>query len=232
VALIRSIAPNGYDLATVQSSIIEGNSEDDSIERARHFYLKSDLTHDGIQDLMVILEENPKIENYKTKEPCETLDYDKGCRLIHGQRILNIYTQSTNETYRLILSKPDFVLTADEGGVWGDPLQEAKVNKKHAFIISYYGGSSDRWQISLTVQFRQASKEIKKSDFYIVGFDSLSMNTHELDDYEKISKNYITGREIYDKVVNGKRSIKTIYNKKPLVKLTDYRSDTLFSESE
>ncbi|MDF2538795.1 MAG: hypothetical protein K0S76_1816 [Herbinix sp.] len=59
-------------------------------------------------------------------------------------------------TYDLSVQDDDIILRADEGGVWGDPLDSISINRGSLFM-NFYGGSNYRWGYSY--QFRYLEKE-------------------------------------------------------------------------
>lgn len=219
VALVRSLAPANYDLAQVQTGVLQGETGIEAIKRGAQNYLYQDINKDGLKDLIAIYEQNPTLKNYQTDEPCEKIDYENSCDISYGPRLINIYLGQKNGSFNLALSKADYILAADEGGVFGDPLVGLTINKKQAFSIEVYGGSNWRWGYTDTVQFR-------KGDFYVIGKESTSGWTGD-GRFESKSENLITGEVVETSAKDG--DSETVVKKyrvpvQPLVKFSGYKN--------
>jgi hypothetical protein len=217
VELIRSLAPQNHDLAQVQTLLLRGESTEEALKFASQNYLLQDVNNDGLKDLVVIFEQNPTLKNWETDQPCEKLDYEKSCDVAHGPRIINFYLGQQDNSLKLVLSKASYILAADEGGVFGDPLVGLSINKKQSISIQFYGGSNWRWGYTDTVQFR-------KNDFYVIGKDSLYTFTGD-GRFNSKSENLLTGLVIEKSAKDGEANViekKYKVKVKPLVKFADY----------
>ena len=183
--LVRSLLPSGTDVAQVQALLMIGGAESEALRAAAENLVIHDFNSDGRNDVAVIVDENPRLENWETNEKCDKYDPVTGCELAYGKRYLDIHLAQTDGTYSLALSSQPLVLRADEGGVWGDPLVGLSANKKGSLLLNFYGGSAWRWSQTHTVQFRQ-------DDFYLVGRTEQSMWVGDMR-FKKKDVNLITG---------------------------------------
>jgi len=165
---------------------------------------------------MVIIEKNPSLKNNETNEACDSEDSPK-CTIVYGQRVLQVFYGKADGSYQLDISNDKLVLQADEGGVFGDPLNGLTLTKTGAVQLDVYGGSAWRWGFTDTLQFRNG-------DFYVIGQTSMSAWTGD-GRYDKRDVNLLTGTVIeeHQKSVESKVQIKrSKVAIKPLVHLRDY----------
>ncbi len=218
IALVRSLAPENHDLAQVQIGILEGEDDNEAVKRGAQNYLYQDVNKDGLKDLVAIYEQNPTLKNIETEAPCDKLDYATGCTIAYGPRIINIYVGQKDGSLKLALSKTGYIIAADDGGVYGDPLVGLKINKKQAFSVELYGGSNWRWGYTDTIQYRNGN-------FYVIGKDSISGWTGD-GRFESKSENLLTGLVIEKSAKDAESEIvvkKYHVSVKPLVKFADYK---------
>lgn len=181
---IRALLPENTDIAQIQSALLRGASEQEAEEMAKQNYLIADFNRDGFSDIVVLAEQNPTLVDFRTEKPCEK--YDPGvCELNFGDRSFNVYLGQSDGGHRLDFSNRGIVLRADEGGVFGDPLEGLSRNAKGSIRLNFYGGSAWRWAYTWTIQYR-------KNDFYLVGRTSMSLWTGDLR-FESKDINLITG---------------------------------------
>lgn len=190
-------------LFAVSSSLFpkEGKKIEDFVP-AGWFILKQangDLNQDGNADVALILAS----EKEKSIKPSE----------IAPDRYLLILFQNT-QGYELSVSSLDVVLHKDDGGVWGDPLDNLQI-KKGAVVLSFYGGSRDRWGEIYRFRFQNG-------DWYIIGrttfaHDSMSKEAKETD------INYSTGVKVISVTTDSgvKKSKKEKLNLQTLKKLSE-----------
>lgn len=214
IAAVRALLPAGTDIAQTAALRINGGSADDELSAAKTNMLVHDFDGNGVNDLAVIVEVNPKLLiDYDESKPCDHVDYDTNCYIVYGKRKLSIYmngaTQPTFENEAAVLG-------GDEGGVFGDPLEGLTINKKGSLKLSFYGGSAWRWGMTYTIQFRQ-------DNFYLVGYSDNYGWTGDLR-WDTTDTNFLTGLVIKTHQKNGDAPVKTTKARiaiKPLVVLKD-----------
>lgn len=166
-----------------------------------------DLNRDGLDDIAGVIE-------YKNNYPKDSEEAPS--------RILLIALQEKDH-YRLSVQTEKAILTADQGGVWGDPLESLSVNRG-SILINFYGGSNYRW--AYRYRFRYQNKA-----WYLIGatITSYFTGTGEgtTEDY-----NLLTGFMIVTTIdKNGKSQEKTIHRgKKELLNLKDF--DTFMANED
>lgn len=216
IARIRPLLPAGSDVAQIQVNVLQGSSPEEALQGGKDNYLFRDLNGDGAEDLLVISEEQPRLENWETDQPCtDTSDY--ACREVYGKRSLHFFLGDASGNLRHEFTNDHYVLSGDEGGVFGDPLNGISVRKTGAIQISFYGGSAWRWSYDDVVQFR-------KGALYVIGQDSYSGWTGDLRSDTK-SVNYVTGQVVETHQKDADAPVRTKRYRipvKPLVKLADY----------
>lgn len=215
IARIRPLLPAGSDVAQIQASLLRGASPEQAVEAGERNYLLRDLNGDGAEDLLVISEEQPRYENYETNAPCSAGEPD--CWMVYGKRALHFFVGDANGNLSHVFTNNSYVRGADEGGVFGDPLNGISVRKSGAIEISFYGGSAWRWSFDDVVQFR-------RGHLYVIGQDSYSGWTIDLRSDTK-SVNYLTGEVVETHQAHADAPVRTKRYRvkvKPLVKLADY----------
>lgn len=165
---------------------------------------ESDLNNDGINDIAIVIEETNK-----------SLD-------IAPKRALLIAFGDKNNAYTLSVIAENAILKADEGGVWGDPLEGISVDRG-SLLISFYGGSNWRWYRTYRFRFQD-------NDWYLIGAtlgsyftgNTIEENADE-EDYNLLTGDYIK------KKADEKGNIQTTKGnrgKKELLKLTDFAANS------
>lgn len=200
VALVRSLAQPGMDIAQVQTAVLQGESEADAFELGKNNYMIRDFNHDGINDILVIFEQNPSLQDDQGKA-CPKEDWATHCYFSYGDRVLQFWAGRADGSFVKVSENSAIVMRADDGGVFGEPLNGLRLNKKGSVILSFYGGSAWRWGYDYTLQFRS-------DDFYLVGTDSLY--TWNVDGrFETTSTNLVTGVKIYSIAKTGNSKVRT-----------------------
>ena len=136
IELVKSLLPKGEIIAQTKASE----------EGAESNFIVADLNQDGLEDVLVISEE----------QDAEFPD-----------RFLKLYLGAKNGTLKLQFSNADVVRTSDEGGVFGDPLSGLELKKNGAVTLSHFGGSAWKWAYKDTFQFR-------KGNFVVIGQDRVT----------------------------------------------------------
>jgi len=219
---VRKLLPKGTDVAGVAIAKLRaqgakpGASPVDEAAIAAPFYSSADLNHDGIDDLAVIVEKAPKLvrdDIYSHEELCAIYDI-VNCSIIGGARMLAIYLGRADGPLVISeVSTDSLVLSANDGGTKGDPLRPLLVKKDGEIVISTWGGSSDVWAYTDTIQFR-------KDGFYMIGKSELGYSSFDPENSrDSTETNLLTGKQI---VTKGKRKTVKKVGVKPLVRLKDY----------
>ncbi|MNO65133.1 hypothetical protein D3C76_558760 [compost metagenome] len=163
---------------------------------------EGDLNKDGISDIAAIIEET-------------TLDTEEA-----PPRALLIAFGTDENTYSLSIIAEHVVLTADEGGAWGDPFESLTIDRG-SVVYSDYGGSNWRWYNKYRFRFQD-------HDWYLIG---ATMGTHHTmtasadeEDYNLLTGDYIL--KITDE--NGKVvTTKGNRGKKELIKLKEFNIEEM-----
>lgn len=170
VARIKPLLAHGEELAGAYTggdgSPIRLSQGDDYLRAVASSYLFADFRHHGSEDLVVAVEAPP--------DPARV---ESGG---FGPRTLVIFT-ATDQGSWTRSGNPNLLLDASQGGLQGDPFSGFRLTHTGAFQVVHSGGSSDRWTITQTFQFR---KDLK--DFYQIGetrteLDTDKMTGHTLD---------------------------------------------------
>ncbi len=161
---------------------------------------EGDLNNDGINDIAIVIEETNKSIEAAPK------------------RALMVVFGNKDKTYTLSVIAENAILKADEGGVFGDPLEGISIDRG-SLLISFYGGSNWRWYRTYRFRFQD-------NDWYLIGAtlgsyftgNATEENADE-EDYNLLTGDYIT------KKADEKGNIQTTKGnrgKKELLKLKDF----------
>lgn len=161
-----------------------------------------DLTGDGLADSVRILHWDGDENNEES-------------------RILQVFENTKNGSYRLLVENENALMLSSEGGVMGDPLDGISI-KNNSLFITFYGGSGWRWGI--TFQFLKRNGVLS-----LVGKESESFHTGS-GETTKESTNYLSGKkQIRERKINhdtGKLQSWTERwekpGRKPLISLSDF----------
>jgi hypothetical protein len=165
---------------------------------------EGDLNKDGIPDLAMIIE--------RTEEGME------------APRSLLIAFGTKENTYFLSILAEHVILSAGEGGVFGDPFNGLTIDRG-SVVVRDYGGSNTKWYHTYRLRFQD-------EDWYMIGatVGSTFLMTTEMgmgieeDDYNLLTGDYIhkrTNKAGEEEVTKGNRG------KKPLVKLSEFNGDEI-----
>ncbi len=160
---------------------------------------EGDLNRDGIPDVAMVIERA-----------------EGG---LEAPRSLLIAFGTKENTYSLSILAEHVILSAWEGGVFGDPFSGLSIDRG-SVVVSDYGGSSTKWYHTYRFRFQD-------NDWYLIGAtmgtifpisEELGMGVDE-DDYNLLTGDYIskrTNKAGAEEVTKGNRG------KKPLVKLGEF----------
>lgn len=182
---VRAFLPAGQDIAQLQFQLMNKATPQEAMEAAKSNYVLRDITGDGIKDLLVISEPKPVYRNTVTGALCQSEEEDSHCYREFGRRELHFFIGDAKGRLHWSFTNDRMVLAADEGGVYGDPLQGFFVRKSGAIALKVFGGSAQKWGFTDVMQYRQG--ELK-----VIGFDDLQING-VTGTMQEISTNYITG---------------------------------------
>ncbi|WP_213526793.1 hypothetical protein [Paenibacillus sp. J31TS4] len=164
-----------------------------------------DLNKDGVEDAAVILEQ----ETGKDGEV--------------PNRALFIAFGDGNGGYQQSILAVKAILRADQGGAWGDPLEGISVDNG-SLVISFYGGSNDRWYANYRFRFQD-------NDWYLIGATMGSYFTGTMtrenaneEDYNLLTGDYII-RATDEQNPSKSKTTKGNRGKAPLLKLKDFHAD-------
>lgn len=166
--------------------------------------VEGDLNKDGIQDAAVV------IEKTETKTG------------VAPDRALLIAFGNSDHTYTLSIIADKAILKADEGGIWGDPLDSIVIDRG-SVVVHFYGGSNWRWYGNYRFRFQN-------DDWYLIGatVGSYFTGTTTQDNGDEEDYNLLTGdyvKRIVDDPKAEKPTSHTItgnIGKKKLLKLSDF----------
>lgn len=126
------------------------------------FEVSGDLNNDGLNDLVQVLESTGENE---PREPCSTEDDYSDA----PARRLVISLADASGKMNATLDEPRLLLRKDEGGVFGDPLEEVSI-ENGTLLIHTYGGS--RWRWGHKLRFRLDSEHWNLIGYSEFHFDS------------------------------------------------------------
>jgi len=144
---------------------------------------EGDLNKDKLADVVIVIEQE------KQNLPLEEV----------APRALLIAFQKNNGSYELSIQSDKAILMANEGGIFGDPLEEISVDKG-SLLIKFYGGSNWRWQNIYRFRYQD-------NDWYLIGATFTDYHTISgdgiIEDY-----NLLTGKmkKITGKIVGPEAS--------------------------
>lgn len=160
--------------------------------------VEGDLNKDGVMDIALVIEETNK---KKDESP---------------NRSLLIAFGSTDVTYKLSVVTEKAILKADEGGVWGDPLDSISIDRG-SLLVNFYGGSNWRWYGNYRFRYQN-------NDWFLIGATTGSFHTSTNEYTEESDYNLLTGDFIQKKAdKTGKiHTSKGNRGKNELLKLVDF----------
>lgn len=163
--------------------------------------VEGDLNKDGIEDVAAVIEGTSKVEGEAPP------------------RALMILLGNKDKSYSLSVIAEKAILLSDEGGVWGDPFENIKIDNG-SIVLSFYGGSNDRWYSIYRFRFQN-------NGWYLIGATlgsyftpSTAKDNADIEDYNLITGDYVI-KKADDKgkliITKGNRGKKQLVNLKDFV---------------
>lgn len=163
---------------------------------------EGDLNKDGIIDKAVVIESDTQ-----PKEP----------ENFGPPRSLLIAFKNKNNTYSLSIKADNAIMLRDQGGVFGDPLQDIKI-ERGSILLEFYGGSSSRWYMYYRFRYQN-------NGWYLIGategeyLDTVTtMDNADEEDYNLLTGDYVIkkfgedGKITTTKGNRGKRQLMNLEN--------------------
>jgi hypothetical protein len=200
--LTKSEANNGKNILgkNGQTLIPKGWLPSPEIITGKPLKVSGDLNKDGISDVAMIIEKDTKEIEQKN-------------------RSILIAFGNKDSTYTLSVISKNPILQANEGGIFGDPLESIAIDKG-TLLIKHYGGSNWRWYKSHRFRYQDNA-------FYLIGATEGSYNSGTTlpENADEEDYNLLTGDFTIRKAdSNGVlQTTKGNRGKKPLVKLDEFK---------
>jgi len=176
------------------------------------YQAKGHLNADVLEDHAIIIESDEPVSDLKEADHAQ------------NPRILFVLFADVKGGFSLAVQSNESLMLSDDGGVFGDPLQEVYIANK-VVNVEYYGGSAEKW--SYTYKWR-----FQKNDWYLIGATYTTMSPFE-NILEKYDFNLNTGvaehtmmpylEEDEGKPVVKPKTKRFNPGKKPLFKLRNFR---------
>ncbi|MFZ5986881.1 MAG: hypothetical protein ACOYWZ_07140 [Bacillota bacterium] len=159
---------------------------------------EGDLNKDEITDVALVIEDDKDVD----------------------ARSLLIAFGNPDKTFSLSIMADNAIMRTWEGGGFGDPFQEIKVDRG-SILLKFFGGSSERWHQYYRFRYQN-------NGWYLIGYTEGSYVSIG-DTMEVVEEDYnlLTGDYIIEKVEDGKiKTIKGNRGKKQLMSLQDFVGGT------
>lgn len=107
------------------------------------------------------------------------------------ERPLLLFTGTKGNKLKYRTQEKTSVLTADGGGISGDPLQDIAV-KDGVFTVTHYGGSNWRWSRNISFKFNKSEDKwfldkVVTESFHINNTDKVDVKVTTVKDFGKIA---------------------------------------------
>lgn len=133
---------------------------------------EGDLNKDNLLDWAAVLEADQPVKSLK--------EYDNDQK----PRILFVAFKQADGAYKLSVQSNEYVLLSNEGGIFGDPWDDLRI-ERGTLLVRFYGGSADRWAYAYRWRFQQ-------NDWYLIGFTHTATSTVS-NEFEQYDFNLSTG---------------------------------------
>ena len=163
---------------------------------------EGDLNQDGIMDKAFVIEEEDKQTEEEFYAP---------------PRSLLIAFKNEDNTYSLSIKADNAIMLRNQGGVFGDPFQDIKI-ERGTLLLEFYGGSNYRWYMYYRFRYQD-------DGWYLIGVTkgSYFTGTATMDTADEEDYNLLTGDYIIKKYEDGQlKTKKGNRGKRPLVNLKDF----------
>ena len=203
-------------LATYQYPQLASKSKEISSFIPKGYHIihqtKGHLNADTLEDFAIIIESDEPVNELKEADHAQ------------NPRILFILLADVKGGYNLSVQSNESTMLSDDGGVFGDPLQELYIANK-VVTVEYYGGSAEKWAYTYKWRFQ-------KNDWFLIGATHTTMSPFD-NILEKNDFNFNTGvaehtvmpylEEDDGKPVIKPKTKRFNPGKKPLFKLKNFR---------
>lgn len=133
--------------------------------------VEGDLNRDQLPDVALTLTEKSKLP--------DNPDFDV------IRRLLVLALRQKDGNWQRSAVSDHAVLNSDEGGVWGDPFQDIRI-ERGALVIEHFGGSNWRWGITSRYRFQD-------NQWSLIGRTDASSFTNDPEFRDDADRNFSTG---------------------------------------
>lgn len=177
IAIATPTSENNNDFEDISSFIPNGwhilEKNDGKLASA-----EGDLNQDGLMDKAFVIEGEEKL-------------------IDAPPRSLLIAFKNKDNTYSLSIKADNAIMLQDEGGVFGDPFQDIKIDRG-SVLLEFYGGSNYRWYMYYRFRYQD-------DGWYLIGATKGSYYTAvtTMDNADEEDYNLLTGDYIIKKFEDG-----------------------------
>lgn len=107
-------------------------------------FTQADLNGDGKKDAILVVQDKESVVESESDAESDSLNKDN-----EGLRTLLLLQRQNDGKLKLVVSNDNAVMCEKCGGVFGDPFEGIRAEKK-GFVIYHYGGASWRWRNDFT----------------------------------------------------------------------------------
>jgi hypothetical protein len=210
----ENIDDNNKDLSQSESSQENSNDFEDIlpfIPDGWHILEKNDgnlaiaegdLNQDGLMDKAFVIEGEDKQTEEEYYVP---------------PRSLLIALRNSDNSYSLSIKADNAIMLRNQGGVFGDPFQDIKI-ESGSLLLEFYGGSNYRWYMYYRFRYQD-------DGWYLIGVTkgSYFTGTATMDEADEEDYNLLTGDYTIKKFEDSEiKTTKGNRGKRPLVNLKDF----------
>lgn len=133
---------------------------------------EGDLNKDTLPDWAAVIEADQVVKSLK--------EYDNDQK----PRILMVAFKQPDGSYKRSIQSNEYILLSNEGGIFGDPWDDLRI-ERGSLVVRFYGGSASRWGYTYRWRFQQ-------NDWYLIGFTYTATSTTS-NEFEQYDFNLSTG---------------------------------------